>query len=130
MLELQAIADYLDDYLASSKTVGVNLFAGYRPDGAPVQCTVILERYPARRETDGSEIVRKSLRFVSRAADYPAAQQEARLYYDALIHRTRIALDGWKLFSVVGTEPQYAGQDEVGHLFWTDLTFAVKEVNN
>jgi len=128
MLELQSIADFLDTRLGSPVTVGVNLFAGYRPSSAPPECTVIIERYPARRETDGSEVIRKALRFVSRAADYPTAQEEARMYYDAVIHRTGIRLTDWTILSVTGTEPQYAGQDEVGHLFWTDLVFSVKEV--
>jgi hypothetical protein len=131
MLQLQAIADWLDTELESYVAVDVNLFAGYRPAHAPTDtpCTVIIERYPARLEKDGSRIVRKSLRFVSRGPDYPSAQEEARQYFDACIHRTGITLEGWNLLSVSpGTEPQYTGQDEFGHVFWTDLTFNVKEV--
>lgn len=117
---IQEIGQWLEDNL--TLTVGTDLYVGHRPSGAPVRCSVLLERVGGVTDFFMTDRVQYALQVLSRSDSYMTARDDAVAIYE-FIH----GASGWTLpvlesghayfleTAEAQAYPAYIGQDEKGN---------------
>lgn len=127
------INDFCDHLAATvtGYTVGSNIIVGAlnvgkKGEGNPF--LLVREAGPAPRETDGTEIIAKSIQLLSHAYTYQSARSICQLFADSLLNVASIELSSYVILSITGDDPSYLGVDENGyHQFVSNLVVRIKK---
>lgn len=132
---LKEISEWLVTQVAGL-TIGSNVQVGFRAQGAPVRCHVVLETGGALPAFELADRIDYMLQIVTRAATYQDAREDAWEIFDA-INGTA----GWQIPALTSggqayeaqviqalAAPQYIGPDEKGaHEFSCNYQFKMKQ---
>lgn len=128
---LKELASYIEGK-GVGYTVGANLYAGHRPEDAPVSCAVLLERVPAEEDALVRGHIEAPLQIITRSSTYFGAKDDAEALFELLFGRNRAGFylpvvdDGPQIYVniVTGSRPAFIGQDDQNNFeFSTNYIF-------
>jgi hypothetical protein len=88
---------------------------------------LVREIGPAPRETDGTEIIAKSIQLLSHHNNYQASRTICHAFAEGVLNKASIDMPTYSILSIVGDEPSYLGVDEKGlHQFVSNVVVRLK----
>jgi len=130
---LKALAQYIENN--TTLVIGDDLFPGYRPSNAPVECVALYERSGENRSFTLRDKRDVPVQFVSRSDDYYVARDWLAalitLLHGQCAYDLPVVVSGEALHiaaSEILSGPVYMGQDEKGnHEFSLNVLFRVQD---
>lgn len=117
--------------------IDTDLFAGFRPPEAQVDCTAVYERTGDSRDFDLIDKRTTPIQFITRASDFHAARDAAEamatLFHGQAGYDLPIITTGEEYHvatSEILSGPAFLGQDELGNFEYTlNMLFRIQDAN-